>query len=254
MTVVVGWLLNEFRLQPDTAEMAYVVIVMAVFGPVVLSWAPFATAASVMTVAAVGVLTASGWGDARGWTAAYGVAIMVGALFLRLRMQSLAELAEAKATADRLATTDPLTGVLNRHGLDLTAPVLVASAMRYGQPLVVWFVDVDQLKAANDRQGHAFGDQVIRAVAVALVESTREGDLVARWGGDEFVVVGLGIDPAQGSLAERVRQHLLESEIDPGRWCRTVSIGSASRMPHTTTLDALIAEADQRMYLARHLV
>jgi hypothetical protein len=68
--VVVGWLLNEHRIQPETANMAYVVVVMAVFGPMMLAWVPFVTAATVMVAVASGVLITSGWGDALGWVAA----------------------------------------------------------------------------------------------------------------------------------------------------------------------------------------
>jgi len=254
MVLVVGWLLNEFRLQPDTANMAYVVIVMAVFGPLVLSWLPFAGAASAMVVSATAVLVASGWGDARGWIAAYLVAVSAGGLLLGLRMRSLADLAVARATAERLATTDPLTGVLNRHGLELMAPVLVASAKRYGQPMVVWFADIDGLKGVNDRFGHAMGDRVITAVADSLTASTREGDLVARWGGDEFVVVGLGIEPTSGRLEDRVHARLDASDLDPRMWPGTVSFGSSSHMPQVATLDDLIAEADDAMYQVRNAV
>jgi len=253
MVIVVLWLLNEFRLQPDTANMAYVVIVMAVFGPVVLAWVPFLTAAVAMVAFSTVVLIGSGWGDARGWIAAYLVAVSAGGLLLALRASSLSALAEARATADRLATTDALTGVLNRHGLELMAPVLVASAKRYGQPMVVWFADIDGLKAANDTGGHANGDRIITLVADALTASTREGDLIARWGGDEFVIVGLGIEPTVSPLEERVHQRIRAYGMETRHWVGTVSFGSASHMPQVATLDDLIAEADQEMYERRRV-
>jgi diguanylate cyclase (GGDEF)-like protein len=252
MTLVVAWLLNEFRAQPDTANMAYVVIVMATFGPVALAWRPFVAAAAAMTVGAVVVLVSTGWGDARGWTSACLVAVAVGAVFLQIRMRSLAELADAKATIERLATTDSLTGLLNRHGFDTFTRGLVSSAARHGQPLVVWFVDIDGLKAANDTFGHDFGDEVIRAVADAVRSCAREGDLVARWGGDEFLVLGLGIEPHGDTLVQRIDARIRAAGLGTDRWCGTVSIGTASRMPQATTLDDLIAEADAHMYRERN--
>jgi diguanylate cyclase (GGDEF)-like protein len=254
MLLVVGWLLNEFRLQPDTANMAYVVVVMAVFGPLVLAWVPFAATAAVMVAASTVVLVASGWGDARGWIAAYVVAVSADALLMAVRLGSLSDLALARATAERLATTDALTGVLNRHGLELMAPVLVASAKRYGQPMVVWFADIDGLKAANDGYGHALGDRVIRVVADAITASTREGDLVARWGGDEFVIVGLGIEPTSSPLEARVHERIRSAGIDARQWVGTVTFGSASHMPQVAGLNDLIAEADEAMYRVRKAV
>jgi diguanylate cyclase (GGDEF)-like protein len=251
MVLVVAWLLNEFRTQPDTANMAYVVIVMATFGPVVLAWRPFLAAALSMTVGAVAVLVSIGWGDARGWSSAYVVAVAVGAAFLQIRMRSLAELADARATIESLATTDSLTGLLNRHGLDVFTPGLVASATRLGQPLVVWFIDIDGLKGVNDRFGHDVGDEVIRAVGDAVRACAREGDLVARWGGDEFLVLGMGIEPHGDTPAQRIDARIRAAGVATDRWCGTVSTGTASRMPQTTTLEDLISEADARMYRGR---
>jgi diguanylate cyclase (GGDEF)-like protein len=254
MTLVVAWLLNEFRDQPDTANMAYVVIVIATFGPVVLAWVPFIAAAASMVAGAIAVLTATGWGDLRGWTAACLVAMAVGALFLQIRLRSLSELADAKAVIERLATTDPLTGLLNRHGLDVFSGGLVANATRHGQPLVVWFIDIDGLKAANDRFGHEFGDDVIRVVADAVKSCAREGDLVTRWGGDEFLVLGLGIEPHGGTLAQRITERITAAGLGRDRWCGTVSVGTSSRMPQTTTVANLIGEADAQMYRKRDRV
>ena len=67
--------MNEFRLQPDTANMAYLVVVMSVFGPLVFPWVPFAAAAAGMVAPSTLILVTSGWGDARGWIAAYAVAV-----------------------------------------------------------------------------------------------------------------------------------------------------------------------------------
>ena len=117
--------------------------------------------------------------------------------------------------------------------------------------MVVWFADIDGLKAANDGGGHVYGDRVISVVADAITASTREGDLVARWGGDEFVVVGLGSEPVGSRREERVREWIRASGSDAGDWVGTVTFGSASHMPQVATLDELISEADQAMYLKR---
>jgi GGDEF domain-containing protein len=253
MSVVVGWLLNEFRFQPDTANMAYVVIVLATFGPLTLAWVPFLTASLVMSVASLGVLVASGWGDARGWAAAYVVAVGVGTVMLWLRMRSLVELSRARATADRLATADPVTGVLNGHGLELMSAVLVSSAKRHGQPLVVWCVEVGSGAGESDRDVPAPAERLLIDVARALTEVTREGDLVARLSAREFVVVGLGIEPASDPLLMRVLRQL-RPDARGADLVGVIRAGSASRMPQVATVSRLIEEARSSLRVAHELV
>jgi diguanylate cyclase (GGDEF)-like protein len=117
--------------------------------------------------------------------------------------------------------------------------------------MVVWFADLDGLKALNDGHGHALGDRTITLVADALTASTREGDLVACWGGDEFVIFGLGIEPTATTLEQRVDARIRSAGIDPHQWIGTVTFASASHMPHVASLGSLIIEADHAMYQAR---
>jgi GGDEF domain-containing protein len=241
MTVVVLWLLNEFRFQPDTANMAYVVIVLAVFGPLTLAWAPFLSAATVMSGASLVVLISTGWGDARGWAAAYVVAVAVGSIMLVLRMRSLNELAAAREIADRLATADPESGVLNARGLELMSAVLVSTAKRHGQPLVVWCIQVEPTPSDADLIGRERESRDLAAVARALSESTREGDLVARLARHEFVVVGLGIEPARDPLLARVSRQLRAARC-ADHLADRIRSGSASRMPQVASVESLICE------------
>ncbi len=91
--------------------------------------------------------------------------------------------------AERLATTDPLTGLANRRQLDRVLCAEGARAVRTGGDLCVAFVDLDGFKAVNDRTGHRSGDTVLVTVAAAWSAALRPYDLLARHGGDEFVVV-----------------------------------------------------------------
>jgi GGDEF domain-containing protein len=90
---------------------------------------------------------------------------------------------------DEPAMTDALTGVLNRHGFQLLAEQQLKMATRNRIPVALLFADVDDLKTINDRDGHAEGDRTLARVAAAIRASTRESDVVARFGGDEFVVL-----------------------------------------------------------------
>ena len=119
------------------------------------------------------------------------------------------------------------------------------------QPLFVAFVDIDGLKAANDTYGHAFGDRVIVSAAAATQACVRENDLVARWGGDELIVVGLGEPADADGLSDRIRESVARGGIDPTMWSGKVSIGMASGPPEDGQLDHLIHEADADMYRRR---
>ncbi|MBN8866333.1 MAG: GGDEF domain-containing protein [Solirubrobacterales bacterium] len=139
------------------------------------------------------------------------------------------------------ATHDPLTGVLNRHGL--LSAVLRAGGID-GQAWCA-YVDVDYFKAINDLRGHDHGDDVLRAVAGSLAEAG--GELTARWGGDEFVALGFGPAPDEAAIQERVERGI--REIEPGG---AVTVGLATgQLRNGAGLDQLMRRADRRMYERR---
>ena len=141
--------------------------------------------------------------------------------------------------------------MLNRRGVEERVAELVAVARRHEDVVFAKFVDIDGLKAANDRYGHDFGDQVIQSTARALRSTVRAGDLVGRWGGDEFIVVGMGHPLPPETLAERLRIHLGQSGIDLTRWPAALSIGTATAPAGDVDFDSLIATADADMYTRR---
>jgi diguanylate cyclase (GGDEF)-like protein len=164
------------------------------------------------------------------------------------------ELALRASDLERLSHTDSLTGLLNRRGLQSAAGPALEQARRSGSPLSVLYGDVDDLKAINDRFGHAVGDQVLIALASALRHSVRAADLIARVGGDEMVIVlPDSADLDAGLIEQRLHDHLARvlSELDHDVTVR-VSLGWVGFRPqrHATLAD-LLEEADQAMYRSK---
>ena len=151
------------------------------------------------------------------------------------------------------ARHDALTGVLNREGLERRLRTRVDQRSAQGGGGALLFCDVDDLKDVNDRYGHLAGDAVIRATAARLVACVRAGDLVARFGGDEFVVVAWGLaGPAVDSLVRRISARVAEDVDHDGRVLRvTVSIGVATLDPATTNVEETLRRADASMYATK---
>ena len=253
--VLVAMLANAYRLDPTGAGLAYISAVMAAFGALTHAWLPFAAAAAGMLVVVTLAFTWTPGADVIEDVLVCAAALGISAALLRLRLGALDALADTQAQLDRQATFDLLSGVLNRNGLRRAIPAVVAGAQRSGVPILVWFVDVRGLKAANDRHGHDLGDAIIAAVGRALSACVRTNDIVARWGGDEFVVLGTGGGHTDGTagaldLNSRVDAALA---VDPdlvGRWPGTVTVGFASGTA-TDDVDRLISDADADMYRRR---
>jgi diguanylate cyclase (GGDEF)-like protein len=159
-----------------------------------------------------------------------------------------------RAELEKLAATDPLTGVLNRRMLGQLAERHIASALRYGQALSVLLIDVDRFKSINDAYGHEVGDQVLQHVVKAVQQQLRPGDLVGRVGGEEFLIVLGDTDAGEAALvAERLRIAVTALDL-PQRGvplALSISIGVASLGDRAAGFDELVRHADRAMYLAK---
>ncbi|MEZ5611003.1 MAG: diguanylate cyclase [Rhodocyclaceae bacterium] len=158
----------------------------------------------------------------------------------------------ARESAEHLASIDSLTGLLNRRAFLERAAPLWSTALRNDRPLSLLMVDIDHFKSINDRFGHAVGDDVLAAFGKFLFGARREGDLVARWGGEEFILLlpETGLSQAH-ALGERLRvalgrAHITASYPHP----LSASFGLAGRNPGDS-LEVLIRAADAQLYRAK---
>jgi diguanylate cyclase (GGDEF)-like protein len=149
-----------------------------------------------------------------------------------------------------LARTDPLTGLLNRRAFSETATLELARAERYQRSLSLAYLDIDDFKRVNDEGGHDDGDRLLVEVAQTLKHNLRAFDVVARYGGDEFVLL---LPEAVDEAAELVLEKLMTAlrEAMRGRWPATFSIGAVTIDGPLTTLDRLVQQADKLVYAAK---
>ena len=146
------------------------------------------------------------------------------------------------------AQTDALTGTANRRGLTQYLAEVHSRAQQGGHGYVVLMVDIDHFKAVNDQHGHAEGDKVLKRVAQNLRDGLRIGDVVARWGGEEFCVLLPRIGVAEAhALAERMATQIAAT----GKPRVTVSIGVAEVQVRSEDADEVIRRADVALYRAK---
>ena len=156
-----------------------------------------------------------------------------------------------------LSSRDVLTGLANRRSFELALAREADRVARSGEPALLLVVDIDHFKRVNDTHGHAAGDQVLRTVASALVDSVRPMDLVARIGGEEFAIILPNCPPAfAATVAERVRRRVERMPVALGTGNPqigvTISIGGAFAPQWVRSTPALwIERADQQLYRAK---
>jgi len=175
---------------------------------------------------------------------------------LELLIARAAQLVQIKQTFDdlrALADCDYLTNLANRRRFRVALGQELERWRRYRVPCALLLVDIDFLKKINDAHGHSAGDNVIRHVADALRELSRDNDTAARLGGEEFALLLAGADAAQAiAAAERVRQVVSMQPVEGGVGIVTVSLGVAACPAHADAERALYAASDAALYHAKN--
>ncbi len=150
------------------------------------------------------------------------------------------------------ARIDPLTGLLNRAGVSLAFERAQSLAARAGYPLSLALADLDGLKRINDAHGHAVGDAVLRRVAEILTDSLRRSDRVARWGGDEFVVLFSHSSPSGATRAlEKALRLVGEESFGVEQPLRVSFAAGVTGVGKNARLDRVVAKADELLYRAK---
>ena len=173
-----------------------------------------------------------------------------------LFIHDITERQQLERLRDQQAREDVLTKLPNRRALDERLPDAMARTRRTQKPLAVLFMDLDGFKAINDTHGHAMGDELLRVMAKRLVETVRETDYIARWAGDEFVLLlegseSMAIEPLANKLIQ-----VIEEPFAAGNAALNISasIGVVMYMPTSAeTANELLKRADVAMYDAKRL-
>ena len=165
-----------------------------------------------------------------------------------------ADILQAKKRITLLSQTDDLTGLLNMRAFNLVLEKEIAQVMRHAQPFTIIMVDIDDLKGTNDQHGHTTGSRLIKTIAQSIKDCVRTSDVLARYGGDEFVIMMSHTSTGHArTAAERIRAAINNTSFDMNgvRISSTVSIGIASFPECVEDAADVLDKADIALYKSK---
>jgi len=166
--------------------------------------------------------------------------LVVGFLLARVRQLLLSE--------RQMSRTDPLTNAVNSRAFRDMAEAEVSRSERYGYPLTLAYLDLDNFKAVNDSLGHSVGDMLLRTVVDTIRENSRRADILARVGGDEFVLLLPATDQEAARTAIAKIQNSVTEAMRKSGWPVSLSIGVITCVRTCPTIDEMMRRADLLMY------
>jgi diguanylate cyclase (GGDEF)-like protein len=173
-------------------------------------------------------------------------------LFLLVMSLLFSALKKNLENEKELARRDPLTDTLNRRSFFDLAEHEINRSLRYDLPLTVAYIDLDNFKDVNDQLGHKAGDELLITVVATIRENIRSSDILARFGGDEFVIL-LPDTPGDAALMFLNKMHIhLDHAMSRHGWPVSFSIGAATYVHVPSTIEEVIRCADELMYTAKH--
>jgi diguanylate cyclase (GGDEF)-like protein len=243
MLVLLGETAWRAAVLDSAVLLAYSAMALIIIAPISMSWAAGITAAAigVIPIAIAGSLVSVV--DTVSWSIAAVTAALASLVLLRLRLVAVSRLAAEQQRSTALSSTDPTTGAFTRTGLLALAPTVADAATRSGADVCVVICDVTDLRALNEQYGLTYGDDILRVNVRALWQSLPEGALVAHWSGSDLLCLCIGSIPDNSAIHADVTAALETSGICLGKRKPTLSIGSATGDPATTTLEGLLAQA-----------
>jgi len=237
----------QFLLQEQLISLAYAIAITALIAPVATYWRPAIAGGLLSLTLIISTCLAESPVDYLPWVLAASVAFGLSTVLLRLRLANIDTLTLEQLRANALATTDAQTGVLSRHGLLSMADAVAGSADRMDREVCLVLVQIHDLEQLNARYGVEYGDRVVKTIARGLTSVVREGDLVGRWSGRRFAVLGVGERPDAAAFSMRVADAVAASGLALGKNPIEVRTGSAASAPRETSLFTLYDAAAENL-------